>query len=130
MNLQALARQVLTYGIAGGMALLVDWASFVALTSVDFSTSLANLLARLSGAGIAYWLNGAVTFKDAEGSRLGWCRFGRFAIVWAVLTVVSTLAIRTIELGAGLHWAWLAKPLVEVALASISFLAYRAWIYK
>ncbi len=130
MSPRALARQVLSYGIAGGLALVVDWASFVALTSIGFSTSLANLLARLSGAGIAYGLNGAVTFKGAEGSRLGWSRFSRFAVVWVVLTAISTLAMRAIEHGAGLQWAWLAKPLVEVALAGISFLAYRAWIFK
>ena len=130
MTLRTLAKQVLTYGLAGGVALLVDWACFVALTSLAINTSFANLLARLSGAGIAYVLNGMITFRSAEGSRLGWLRFSRFAVVWIILTAISTLAIRLVEHEAGLQWAWLAKPLVELVLAGLSFLTYRYWIYK
>lgn len=130
MSLRTLLRQGLGYGLVGGLALLVDWGCFVALTWIGIATAPSNLLARLSGAGIAYLLNGMFTFRDQQGSRLGWRRFARFAVAWVVLTAASTLAMQGVQAHAGLQWAWLAKPFVEVVLAGISFLAYRHWIYK
>jgi putative flippase GtrA len=130
MSLRLLARQGASYVVVGLLALGVDWSCFVALTWCGLATALANFLARLSGAGIAYLLNGMYTFRDGGGSRLGWRRFLKFAIAWGVVTVISTLAMLAIEHKLGLNWAWLAKPIVEVALAGVSFLAYRHWIYK
>ena len=54
MSLRVLAKQGVSYGIVGVLALLVDWSCFVALTWCGVATVLANLLARVSGAGIAY----------------------------------------------------------------------------
>lgn len=130
MSLRTLFRQGAAYGLVGGLALLVDWGCFVAITWLGFATAPANVLARVSGAGIAYLLNGTFTFRDQTGSRLGWRRFARFAAAWLVLTAASTLAMQAVQAHAGIQWAWLAKPVVEAALAAISFLAYRYWIYK
>ena len=130
MSLKLLARQGVGYSLVGVFALVLDWGCFVLLTWSGMDTLPANLLGRVTGAGVAYLLNGVVTFRDQQGSRLGWRRFGRFSAVWIVLTAASTLAMQAIEYSAGLQWAWLAKPLVEVGLAAISFLAYRYWIYK
>lgn len=130
MSLHVLARQGLTYGVAGSLALLLDWGCFVGLSWLGLDTVPANLLARSSGAGIAYLLNGMVTFRDTQGSRLGWRRLGRFVAAWTMLTAASTLAMSNINAYAGLQLTWLAKPVVEVCLAAISFLLYRHWIYK
>ena len=130
MSLKLLARQGLGYGLVGVLALVLDWGCFVLLTWSGMDTLAANLFGRVTGAGVAYLLNGAFTFRDQQGSRLGWYRFARFSAVWIVLTATSTLAMQAIVHAAGLQWAWLAKPVVEVALAAISFLAYRYWIYK
>ncbi len=130
MSLKLLARQGLAYGLVGVLALVVDWGCFVLLTWSGMDTLPANLFGRVTGAGIAYLLNGVLTFRDQQGSRLGWHRFARFSAVWILLTATSTLAMQAIVHAAGLQWAWLAKPVVEVALAAISFLAYRYWIYK
>ena len=104
--------------------------TFVALTWLGMPAIPANVLARLCGALLAYLLNGVFTFRDAEGSKLGWRRFGRYVATWCVMTLASTLAIQAIEQGAGLQWAWLAKPAVEAALAAVTFVVYRVWIYK
>ena len=109
-SMRGLLRQGMAYGLAGGMALLLDWASFVALTWLGMPSIPA--------------------FRDAEGSKLGWRRFGRYVATWCVMTLASTWAIQAIEQGAGLQWAWLAKPTVEGVLAAITFVVYRAWIYK
>ena len=129
-DLRLLARQGLSYGAVGLLALAVDWGCFVLLTWCGMVTIPANFLARLSGAGITYTLNGVVTFRGDQGSRLGWNRFARYAIAWILVTAVSTVAMQVIHASAGMRWAWLAKPVVEVALAGVSFLAYRHWIYK
>lgn len=130
MSLRILGRQLVSYGAVGVLALLVDWACLVALTWCGFAIAPANLAARVSGAGIAYLLNGMLTFRDRQGSRLGWRRFLRFALAWCVMTAISTVALQTVQSWLGLHSAWLAKPVVEVVLAGLSFLAYRHWIYK
>lgn len=130
MSLRSLFQQGLGYGLVGVLALVVDWGCFVTLTWFGIATVPANLLARLSGAGIAYLLNGMFTFRDHAGSRLGWRRFARFSTAWIVLTAASTLVMQAVQANAGLQWAWLAKPVIEVVLAGISFLAYRYWIYK
>ena len=129
-SMRGLLRQGMAYGLAGGLALLLDWASFVALTWLGMPSIPANVLARLAGALLAYLLNGVFTFRDAEGSKLGWRRFGRYVATWCVMTLASTWAIQVIEQAAGLQWAWLAKPAVEGVLAAITFVVYRAWIYK
>ena len=120
----------MAYGLAGGLALLLDWATFVALTWLGIPILPANVLARLAGAMLAYVLNGVFTFRDAQGSKLGWRRFGRYVATWCVMTTASTLAIQAVEQGAGLQWAWLAKPAVEAVLAAVTFVVYRIWIYK
>lgn len=130
MSLKLLARQGLGYGLVGVLALVLDWGCFVLLTWSGMDALPANLLGRVSGAGIAYVLNGMFTFRSQQGSRLGWNRFVRFSAVWILLTATSALAMQAIVDGAGLQWAWLAKPVVELALAAISFVAYRYWIYK
>lgn len=128
--MRTLVRQGMAYGLAGGLALLFDWAAFVGFSWLGMAAVLANVLARSCGALLAYLLNGVFTFRDAEGSRLGWGRFGRYAVTWCVMTLLSTTALHAIELAAGLQWAWLAKPLVEAMLAVVTFGIYRYWIYK
>lgn len=129
-SMRGLLRQGMAYGLAGGLALLLDWACFVALTWLGMPAIPANVLARLAGAMLAYLLNGMFTFRDGEGSKLGWRRFGRYAATWCVMTLASTWAIQAIEQAAGLQWAWLAKPAVEGVLAAMTFVVYRYWIYK
>lgn len=80
----------MAYGLAGGLALLLDWATFVALTWLGIPILPANVLARLAGAMLAYVLNGVFTFRDAQGSKLGWRRFGRYVATWCVMTTAST----------------------------------------
>lgn len=127
---RALLRQGAGYLAAGGLALLVDWGVFVLLTRAAVPTAPANLLARLSGAGVAYVLNGAFTFRGRDGARLGWARLARFALVWCVMTALSTAALSIVDRALGLGYAWMAKPVVEALLAVGSFLLYRYWIYR
>ena len=129
-DVRILLRQGASYGAVGGLALLVDWGTFVLASWLGMPAVPANLAARLAGAGVAFLLNGLVTFRDPDGGRLGWRRFVRYAITWALLTFVSTWAMATVTYHASLEAAWLAKPMVEAVLAAVSFVLYRYWIYK
>lgn len=125
-----LLRQGLGYGLVGGLQLLIDWLCFVGLTSVGIMTAPANIVGRVLGALVGFWLNGRVTFRDEAGGKLGWRRLGRFGMSWAVMSIFSTLAVTLVDHGAGLGWAWLFKPLVDGGLAVLGFLVSRYWIYK
>jgi len=54
----------------------------------------------------------------------------RFLLLWAVLTAISTLLVTLAAEHLGLRYAWLAKPLVEGALAGLSFLLMRTLIFR
>ncbi|HZF98683.1 MAG TPA: GtrA family protein [Pseudoxanthomonas sp.] len=116
--------------LVGLLQLLLDWGMFVALTSFGLSAPTGNVLGRVSGALLGFWLNGRTTFAVEGQPRLGWHRFGRFLIVWTVMTVASTVAMGWIANRIGLHHAWLAKPLVDGALAVAAFFLSRQLVYR
>ena len=74
-------RQGLGYGVVGLIQLVVDWALFVALTALAMPVAAGNLLARIGGACLGFWLNGRYTFADAGGSRASGRALRRFVLV-------------------------------------------------
>ena len=91
----------------------------------------ANVVGRLGGMLLGFWLNGRYTFADAQGGqRLGWRRFARFLALWVLMTIASTLLVAAADHALGLQYAWLAKPLVEGGLACVSFLLMRSVVYR
>ncbi len=109
---------------------MVDWAAYVALTHLGLPVAPANLCARILGASLGFVLNGTYTFRAAEGARLGWRRFLRFAASWLTMTLLSTLAMLWFDAHHGLAYSWIAKPLVDAVLAILGFLVSRYWIYR
>lgn len=130
MNAMSLIRQGGSYVLVGLLQLLLDWAVFVAATALGMPAAPANLVARVSGALLGFWLNGRVTFARDGVARLGWWRFVRFVLVWLALTAVSTWLVATVAARFGLHYAWLAKPVVEAALALPAFFLWRQVVYR
>ena len=125
-----LARQGGSYLIVGLLQLLLDWLVFVGLTAFGVPAAPGNLAGRVSGALLGFWLNGRVTFARSGDVRLGWWRFAKFLLVWIPLTVISTLAVTWVAGTLGLAHAWLAKPLVEGALAVVAFFLWRHVVYR
>jgi len=103
---------------------------FVAATALGMPAAPGNLLGRVSGMLLGFWLNGRYTFARDGEHRLGWSRFARFLLLWAVLTAISTLLVTLAAEHLGLRYAWLAKPLVEGGLAAVSFLLMRTLIFR
>jgi putative flippase GtrA len=123
-------RQGLSFGLVGGLQLLLDWAVFVLTSWVGLPVQAANLVGRIAGASLGFRLNGVLTFRGEGGSTATPSALNRFVVSWTLLTAVSTLAISVIEHQSSLAIAWLAKPAVESVLAGINFFISRHWVYR
>lgn len=124
-------RQLSGYALVGVLQLLVDWAAYVGLTALGVSTGLANPAARAIGAMLGYIGNGTYTFRQPEGQhRLGRGSLVRFVALWLVLTAASTASLVAIDVAGGLGWAWILKPVVDLGLAGLAFVASRLWVYR
>jgi putative flippase GtrA len=117
-------RRFVTIGVAQTM---LSWAVFVALTALGMSVPLASVLGRLAAANLGFWLNGYYTFSK---QRLDWRHAWRFAVVWTLLTILSTVLITIVAARLGLHAAWLAKPLVSAFVACIAFFLWKHAVYR
>ncbi|MCK6232226.1 MAG: hypothetical protein K0R79_2577 [Stenotrophomonas indicatrix] len=126
----SLLRQGRSYLVIGLLQLLLDWAVFVLATAAGMPAAPGNVCGRVAGMLLGFWLNGRITFADANGQRLGWRRFARFLPLWLLLTMASTLLVAAADHALGLRYAWLAKPLVEAGLAVVSFLLLRHVVYR
>ena len=127
---RTLLRQGGSFVLVGLLQLLLDLSLIVARTARGMAAAPANLAGRVAGALLGFWLNGRVTFAQAGGARLGWWRFAKFLLVWVPLTAISTLAVTWVAGTLGLAHAWLAKPLVEGALAVVAFFLWRHVVYR
>jgi putative flippase GtrA len=82
------------------------------------------------GAVLGFVANGRITFGSSSAARLGRHHFGRFILLWVVMTLLSTWLVSEVALHLSLQMAWLGKPLVEAALAVASFIVSRHWVYR
>lgn len=123
-----LLRQGPRFALVGLVQWAIDWGLLVALSHLGIAIATANIVGRIAGALAGFWLNGNLTFGGGGTSR--WRQFARYAVLWGINTVFSTMAMAWIDAHAGLHGAWLAKPLVEGVLAVNTFLLSRWWVYR
>ena len=125
-----LLRQGSQYLAIGLLQLLLDWVIFVAATAVGLPAAPGNLLGRVSGALLGFWLNGRYTFARDGKPRHGRRRFARFFVLWLLMTALSTWLISNVAMRLGLQQAWLAKPAVEALLAAMNFFLLRHLVYR
>ena len=125
----SLGRHARHYLIIGGVQWLVDWGVMVLLSHYGMRVETANVAGRVTGALIGYWLNGKLTFAG-EDTAIGQTQLARFIIMWIGTTIISTWSLGIIDQYAGLKWAWLAKPGVELCLGVVGFVLSRHWVYR
>ena len=89
----------------------------------------ANVAGRLAGALLGFQLNGRITFADGSGT-LGRTQFARYVVMWIASTAVSTAGVGLVDAYAGLHWAWVLKPGVDVIAGGMGFVLSRHWVYR
>lgn len=125
----SLGRHARHYLLIGLVQWLVDWGVMVLLSHWGMPVEPANIIGRIAGAMLGYWLNGKLTFAGDDTS-IGHKQLSRFIVMWLGTTIASTWAMGSIDDWFGLKWAWLAKPAVEFFLGVIGFLLSRHWVYK
>src|SRR5690606_321250 len=103
----SLSRQGGHYLGIGVVQWLLDWAVMVALSHHGMSVELANIIGRISGALLGFWLNGRITFAG-DDTAVGRRQLLRFLVMWLLTTAASTWSMGAINHYAGLKWAWLA----------------------
>lgn len=123
-------RQGVSFLAVGIGLIVVDWLVFVLLTAAGTTSVVANVAGRVTGAVLGFWVNGRVTFAQAGVGKISARRFVRYALLWSLLTLVSTGLVALCAEHFGLRLAWLAKPLVEAGLALVSFMVSRHWVYR
>jgi Predicted membrane protein len=126
----SILRQGTSFLFVGGCLVLVDWGVFVLLSASGVNTPVANVAGRVVGALLGFVANGHITFGSAGQGRLGMRRFVRFAMLWLVMTVMSTYLVSEVATHLSLQTAWLGKPMVEAVLAVASFIVSRHWVYR
>lgn len=125
----SLGRHARHYLLIGFVQWLLDWGVMVLLSHYGMLLEAANVLGRVAGALLGYWLNGRLTFAG-DDTAIGPTQLTRFILMWLGTTVVSTWSLGAIDDVAGLKWAWLAKPGVELCLGVVGFLLSRHWVYR
>lgn len=125
----SLSRQSRAYLTIGLVQWVVDWAVVVALSHAGMAIEPANVIGRVAGAMLGFWMNGRFTFGDHDVA-IGGTQFTRFAVMWVATTIISTWSLGVVDRVVGLHWAWLAKPAVEFILGVSNFLLSRHWVYR
>ena len=126
----SIARQGVSFIIVGCCLIALDWAVFVALTALGIAPVLANIVGRAAGALVGFWANGRITFSVPGSPRLGRHCLVRYVVLWAALTLLSTVLVTLLADQLSLEIAWLAKPLVEAGMALLSFFFSRHWVYR
>lgn len=126
----SIAKQGISYFIVGLIQLLADWLVFILLSFFAVPVIVANIVGRMIGALLGFWLNGKVTFRASTEGNLDKTYLLRFVMLWMVTAAISTLAVGVADAFNGLYLAWLVKPMVDGILALCGFLVSRHWVYK
>jgi putative flippase GtrA len=123
-------RQGATFVLVGLAQLVLDSAVFVGTTAAGVPVAPGNVLGRVSGALLGYWLNGRITFAANGEARLGRGSLARFLVVWLAMTAISTAGMAAIASHFSIGHAWFAKPLLDGLLALAGFFLLRHWVYR
>lgn len=126
-------RQPLFFLIVGGTQYLIDTGLYALMISNGVTTLPANITSRASAASIGFLLNRYWTFGQRNESLKRFISsLLRFLVLFAAMTLISTLAVLWLETlwGDDNTSRITAKILVEAVLAVASFLVSRLWVFR
>ena len=125
----SLRRHLGGYAVIGIAQWLLEFVLMLALSEWVMPVEPANVIGRIAGAMLGFWLNGKWTFAG-EDTHVGRHAALRFGAMWLVLTVVNTWLVASIDHRAGLRMAQLLKPGADLLTGGIGFLLSRHWVYR
>ena len=124
-----LRRHAASYAVIGIVQWLVEYGLMLALSQWVMPVEPANVIGRLAGACLGFWLNGKWTFAG-DDTHVGRHAAARFIAMWVALTVLNTWIVAVIDDQFGLRLAQLLKPGADLVSGGIGFLLSRHWVYK
>ena len=124
-----LRRHLGGYTAIGLLQWLVEYGLMLALSEWVMPVAPANVIGRICGAMLGFWLNGKWTFAG-DGTHVGRRALTRFVLMWVALTVLNTWIIHAIDAHFGLRMAQLLKPMADLTSGAIGFLLSRHWVYN
>ena len=125
----SLKRHLGGYALVGALQWLLEYAVMLALSQWVMPVEPANVIGRLCGAVLGFWLNGKWTFAG-DGTHVGRRAFVRFVVMWLALTVLNTWIVHAIDARFGLRMAQLLKPLADISSGVLGFVLSRHWVYN
>ena len=124
-----LHRHAASYAVIGLAQWLVEYGLMLALSEWVMPVEPANVIGRLAGAMLGFWLNGKWTFAG-DDTHVGRHAAARFVAMWLALTVLNTWIVAAIDDRYGLGLAQLLKPGADLVSGGVGFLLSRHWVYK
>lgn len=124
-----LRRHAASYTVIGILQWLVEYGLMLALSQWVMPVEPANVIGRLAGACLGFWLNGKWTFASDQ-THVGRHAAARFITMWIALTVLNTWIVASVDDRFGLQFAQLLKPGADLLSGGIGFLLSRHWVYK
>ncbi|HWS77481.1 MAG TPA: GtrA family protein [Thermomonas sp.] len=124
-----LRRHASFYAAIGLLQWVVEYGLMLALSEWVMPVEPANVIGRLAGACLGFWLNGKWTFAS-DDTHVGRHAAMRFIAMWIALTVLNTWIVAFLDDQFGLRAAQLLKPGADLVSGGIGFLLSRHWVYK
>jgi len=124
-----LRRHAASYAVIGMLQWLVEYGLMLVLSQWFMPVEPANVIGRLAGACIGFWLNGKWTFAS-DHTHVGRVAAIRFVAMWIALTVLNTWIVAILDDRFGLRAAQLLKPGADLVCGGIGFLLSRHWVYN
>ena len=128
-----LIRQSVLFVLAGGFQYLLDAALFGVLITSGFGTIPANITSRATAAVTGFFLNRYLTFSRRDDTVQKFsASLVRFVLYWVFMTFLSTVLIELLGrvVGDSETQRIIYKLGVEAALAVVSFLISRNWVFR
>ncbi len=123
-------RQLTRFALVGLGQIAFDSALFALLFALGVDAAIANIVSRVAGIPLNFYLHGRFTFAGPQGAPLGTRRFSRYVVLWGLLTLASTALIAFADQTLPSRWVYFAKPVIELGLATVSFAVARQWVYR
>lgn len=121
------------FAFVGLVLIGFDSLACAALVLGGVPLAVANPLARAMAAALGFALHLQLTFRPGTANATAGFGSGallRYAVVWLLLTLLSTRVLLMLQAGADTRLALWAKAPVEAVLALCSFLLLKLWVYR
>lgn len=125
----SLRRHLGGYAAIGVLQWLLEYGLMLALSEWVMPVAPANVIGRVCGAMLGFWLNGKWTFAG-DDTHVGRRALRRFVLMWIALTAMNTWLVHAIDVHSGLRMAQLLKPGADILTGIIGFALSRHWVYN